>query len=63
MPFDEMILAGPVYVHRHDGQYRCVWTPMRDKVMLCHAIGVADSPYRAMGRAQAHARAQGWVQD
>lgn len=63
MALDDMICVGPVYVARWRGQYRCVWTPLeRDGGFKMHGIGIADTPYIAIARAQAHAIEQGWKQ-
>lgn len=61
MPLDAMVTVGPVYVRTWRGKFRCVWTPMDGNRMICHGIGVADTPYAAMSRAQADAREQGWA--
>lgn len=56
-----MLCRGPIYVHRHAGRYRCVWTPVLDGAIQLHGIGVADMPGVAIGRAYADAVRQGWT--
>lgn len=60
---DDMICAGAVYLHRFQGRYRCVWTPMNpDNTVAMHGIGLADTPMIAIARAHADAVAKGWAQ-
>lgn len=56
-----MVTYGPIHVHRFRGWFRCVWTPMRDRVIQLHGIGMADTASIAIGRAYSHAKEQGWV--
>jgi len=56
-----MLCTGPVYVHRWNGQYRCVWTPQEPGGgFKLHGIGLADTPYIAIARAIGDAKEKGW---
>jgi hypothetical protein len=61
MALDDMLCAGPIYLHRFKGQYRCVWTPLTASGGVdIHGIGIADTPYIAMSRAYKSAVDEGY---
>lgn len=61
MTFEQMLLRGPMHLHRRDnGQYHVAWAPLgKDGETRVNGIGVAWSPYAAMSLARLHAEEQG----